>query len=439
MSSSLIFLEMNEVNFDYVHRYIQKGELPNFRAVFENHGYSRTSSNASYDELEPWIQWVSARTGKVYAEHNIFRLGDIVDSDIEQHWEFLEKKGFSVAAVSPINAANRTEKSQFWIPDPWVATQASGSKALEPLARAIKQAVNDNAEGSLTFQSKIALIKALVTMTPISSWSRYTRCLVGAARGQHWSKAILLDRLLADVFFNLWKKHLPNFSTLFLNAGAHIQHHYLFNSQVYDGDQKNPDWYIKEDVDPILEIYQLYDDIIGEALKLEARIMIATGLQQLPTENAIFYYRLLDHKGLLAKLGIEYTDVQTRMSRDFLVTCEDPAAAARCCSILGALSDANGIKLFELDNRSDSVFVTLIYSHEIAAGFTVMNESGEIVLDDFSREIVFVAVKNGHHDATGYYIDSGWNASERKAEIPVQELFELTINSVINSREIIRN
>ena len=36
------------------------------------------------------------------------------------------------------------------------------------------------------------------------------------------------------------EKIQPDFSNLFLNSGAHIQHHYLFNSKAYVGDIKNP-------------------------------------------------------------------------------------------------------------------------------------------------------------------------------------------------------
>jgi len=42
------------------------------------------------------------------------------------------------------------------------------------------------------------------------------------------AKALILDSLLVDVHFTLWIKYKPDFSNLFLNSGAHIQHHYLF-------------------------------------------------------------------------------------------------------------------------------------------------------------------------------------------------------------------
>lgn len=79
----------------------------------------------------------------------------------------------------------------------------------------------------------------------------------------------------------LWKKHKPDFSNLFLNSGAHIQHHYLFNSKAYQGDLKNPDWYCSVDFDPLIKILSEYDYQIGKLLKLkDVKLIIATGLHQ---------------------------------------------------------------------------------------------------------------------------------------------------------------
>ena len=49
------------------------------------------------------------------------------------------------------------------------------------------------------------------------------------------------------------EKNKPDFSNLFLNSGAHIQHHYLFNSKAYLGNIKNPEWYCPKDYDPLIQ------------------------------------------------------------------------------------------------------------------------------------------------------------------------------------------
>src|SRR3546814_4283540 len=58
-----------------------------------------------------------------------------------------------------------------------------------------------------------------------------------------WAKAAFLDRLLTDMTFSLMRKHRPDYVSLFLNAGAHIQHHHMYDSAIYPGNRSNPGWY----------------------------------------------------------------------------------------------------------------------------------------------------------------------------------------------------
>jgi hypothetical protein len=111
------------------------------------------------------------------------------------------------------------------------------------------------------------------------------------ARSHPWHKALLLDLLLSDLFVGEIKRTSPDFASLFLNAGAHIQHHYLFNAAPYTGSQSNPSWYIDKTQDPLLDVYKLYDNVIGEIIRLfpNRRLIIATGLHQDPHPANTFY------------------------------------------------------------------------------------------------------------------------------------------------------
>ena len=88
-------------------------------------------------------------------------------------------------------------------------------------------------------------------MSLCSRWSHYLKTVFKVKKPG--AKALILDSLLADVHLTLWKKHKPDFSNLFLNSGAHIQHHYLFNSKAYQGNIKNPEWYCPKDYDPLIQ------------------------------------------------------------------------------------------------------------------------------------------------------------------------------------------
>ncbi len=160
----LILLELNEINFDVVKYYIDRGiSLPAMNHVLKS-GLITTKAESEYDNLEPWIQWVSVHTGKEYEEHNVFRLGDFVNSKEEQFFEKVEKAGFNVGAISPMNAANRLKNPSYFIPDPWTQTKSDKSFLSKIISEAIAQSVNDNSQSRLTFKTILSLIFAFFIM-----------------------------------------------------------------------------------------------------------------------------------------------------------------------------------------------------------------------------------------------------------------------------------
>ncbi|WCL51254.1 hypothetical protein [Leptospira sp. GIMC2001] len=425
--TKLIFVELNEINFDYVERYISRGYLPNFKSIIAEYGYSSTSSEKNYSELEPWIQWVSVRTGKAYSEHKVFRLGDIEKSNINQHWEILESNGLEVAAISPINGSNRTKNSKFFIPDPWVNTPVSGDSFIQKYSKAVSQAVNDNASNSLKFDTIITIVSALLRYFQIGSIPSYIRGIWGALKGYHWSRSLVFERLIGDTFISLWKKYKPDFSTVFLNSGAHIQHHYLFSSEVYDGEFKNPDWYVPHRNDPVLEILEIYDEILADIIKLNCPIMIATGLTQIPYPRTTYYYRLKNHVDFFQRINFGKLKVVPRMSRDFLIECENKTESEQLSKYISNLQSKEGDKIFICDNRGSSIFVELIYDQEIKKDFSIFDINHNLVLEDFYIYVTFVAIKNGHHSELGYFIDST-KFQKKSDKVPVKELFNRIMN-----------
>ncbi len=421
----LILLELNELNFEYLEYYISLGYLPHFTRFFREHGYQETRSETDPQNLEPWIQWVSIHTGKPFAQHRVFRLGDTAEWELPQIWEYLEReKGLKVGAISPMNATNRLRNPAFFLPDPWTQTRPAGSFLLQKVHEAIAQTVNENAQNKINFKSGVYLTAGL-WYTNKKDGCRYGRELFRSLRSR-WFRAIFLDRFLSDIFLKLWKKKKPDFSSLFLNAAAHIQHHYLFNAKAYSGPNKNPPWYAKPDCDPLLDVYLLYDEILGKIRALgsreELRIMMATGLHQKPYEKVAHYYRLKNHAQFLKGLGVPFTSVEPRMSRDFLIQCASDHDAVKAESDLKGVTDDCGTQIFEVDNRGRSLFVTLSYPQEIRNGF-VAHASGKRV-HDFSRQVAFVALKNADHDGKGYFSDSACSAPESNKPFNVWEIYD---------------
>jgi hypothetical protein len=399
-----ILLGLNELNFDYIKFYISKGLLPNFKKIFEIQPPIETVSENDYKLLEPWVQWVTIHSGKSYKEHNIFRLGDIVNyPELSQIFEELEKEGLSVGAVSPFNAENRLKNPSFFVPDPWTKTNPSGNWVVKALYQAVHQSVNDNAKSKLNIKSMISLGLGLLLYVPMSRWSHYMKTVFNIKKPG--AKALILDSLLADVHLTLWKKNKPDFSNLFLNSGAHIQHHYLFNSKAYVGNIKNPEWYCLKDYDPLIHILSEYDKQIGELLKQkDLKIIIATGLHQQPHEYLTFYWRLKEHVKFAEMIGIKnFSEILPRMSRDFLVKFNKEADALNAEKLLNSFfASKDDTKIFDVDNRGISLFVELVYPNDIGDNDSIYSKETKFTLEKFKSYIAFVAIKNGEHNGIGY-------------------------------------
>lgn len=417
----VILLELNEINFEAVRAYSNAGELPELTQLLEAHGMATTVSETKYEYLEPWIQWVTAHTGLSLSEHGVFRLGDIVKHDLEQIWERIEQNGISVGAVSPMNAKNRTANARFFVPDPWTNTEVTGSFLLRKLYGAIAQAVNDNSQSRLELSSVFWLIAGALVYARPRNYARYLR-LVVTARKKPWNKAMFLDLLLADVFITLTRNKRPGFASLFVNSGAHIQHHYMFNSTVYSGGRRNPAWYVDEQADPVLEVYKLYDGIVADIRDRfpDARLMIATGLHQDPHPELTYYWRLRNHAEFLRRHEVPFVDVEPRMSRDFLIHSASQDDAAIAAEILESAESMAGDKLFYVDNRGSEIFAMLVYPGEIDDSFEFRLR--DRIVEGLRDDVAFVAIKNGSHNGLGYFVDTGERVTDSESQFPLAEL-----------------
>tara|TARA_B100001059_G_C17805633_1_gene568948 strand:+ start:802 stop:2097 length:1296 start_codon:yes stop_codon:yes gene_type:complete len=425
MNKKLILLQLNELNFDLVKNYAKKQNLENFNRIF-NYGIKLTQSEEEYSLLEPWIQWVSVNTGKSANEHKIFRLGDIHSSNHRQIYEIIEEKGYKVGAIIPMNTKNSLLNPAYFISDPWTKTDDSNNFLIKKISKTVSQIVNNNSSRKISISNLFfLLISFIIFLRPKNYFKSLFLIITGLKHKWRW--AILLDIFLADLHISLIKKHQPNFSSIFLNCSAHIQHHYLFNS--YSSKNKNPSWYLPNKMDPFNEIIKVYNQIIGDHFKLdEYQMIIATGLSQEIAPNIDFFYRLTDHNRFLKNLKIDYDSIYPRMTRDFLIEFKSNKKALEAEHILSSIETLDGFKIFGIiDNRGDSLFVSLTYNREIKDKLIIKSNSidKKINLKEYTS---FVAIKNGNHNSKGYVFFSEGIKSEKNKLLNVKDLFHIILN-----------
>ena len=166
MSLKLLLIQLNEINFDLVDKYLskaKKNKFYNLRIIKDTFKSFNTYAEDKYENLEPWIQWASVNLGKKFNQHKIFRLGDIVNFPKEkQIFEKIEDKGFKVGVVSPMNTENRLKNPSYFIPDPWTDTHSDNSSFSKRLLKMLKQTVNNNSSGKLSFNSVMIIIEIIL-------------------------------------------------------------------------------------------------------------------------------------------------------------------------------------------------------------------------------------------------------------------------------------
>lgn len=430
---SVISLELNELNFNTVKKYIEDGQLPNFGALFDRCQVRETVSEKKYKHLEPWIQWPTVYSGMSFDEHRLFRLGDSVDIEYQQIFERVENMtDRPVVAISPMNAVNRVSQRSIFVPDPWTKTNITGPWDCQIISKIINNLVNNNSHGlSLSLKDGLLFIACLTRNLNFMLLFPLLKELMRSIKNK-WARPLVLDLVLAMLFIAKVKKLNPVYASLFLNAGAHLQHHYTFSSSKYSGSLFNPEWFINSGVDPLIEVYKLYDRILGVITKVfpDRKIFVITGLSQLPNPKMVNYYRPKDYFGLLNQLGFgeTFTSIDSRMSRDFLVNFDSEKDANLFTQRLRAVKLSEGSQLFDADLRKNSVFCKVIYYGLPSKDLKILR-AGSCDLE-FSDEFSHVTIENGIHNTTGYVVRTDiTDFSPENRSIPLKSIHDELVSS----------
>ena len=394
---SVILIQLNEINFDFLNRqFLKKHPFPGFKKLMAEFDMQITHAENKYELLEPWIQWVSVYSGKKFEEHRVFHLGD-TEQISSENWllDKIEKTGLSIGCISPMNMPNRLKNPKFYIPDPWIKSNVSGGNFCKRVYEMLVQVVGDNSIGSISKKSFFTIIEVIFkTFRPSDFFYFLKICFKSYNR--KWYKALVLDYLIFRLHNTLNKNSHPKFSTVFFNAGAHIQHHYY---RWRDDKSKS------EKRDPLLDMFQFYDKLLLEYIQKTSEnhgLIIATGLSQEPFLKTQFYYRLKNHDKFLRKIGLIFEKVYPRMTRDFEIEFSSIKDNHKAQKLLKKCKVFNqDLALFgEFDNRVNRLFVTLTYPKEITEETRVILPNGTCM--KLNAEVVFVAKKNGMHCSKGY-------------------------------------
>lgn len=419
MKKKLIFISLNELNFDMISGYLSDPRLKNFKNLSKR--IYKTDCYEEYKNLEPWIQWPTIYTGRKASDHKQFRLGDSVNFDHKTIFNEIEDLGMSVGAISPMNLKNNLKSPSYFIPDPWTDTLSDKQFFSPIISKTIGYFVKSNSNLKFNIKYLFFLFLIFLRFSKISNFLLYVKLFFSSFNCK-WRKALFLDLLINDIHYSLFKKNKPDFSHFFLNGFAHIQHHYMFNSIITGKKNLNPKWYINQNSDPIKDALLVYENILDNYLdKKNIELVIATGLTQVPYDRTKFYYRLINHQLFFEKLEIKIEGVQELMSRDFYLIFKNAQDAKNALNKIKNISDENDKNFFgDFQQMDNKLFVSFIYDIEIK---DQQIKHYKIKISEF---VNFVALKNGMHSSKGFIYTSF--SSKLLGVVNITKIKEIILN-----------
>jgi hypothetical protein len=372
----IILIELNELTPELMERFMGSGRLTNFERFKSESLVYKTHAAEQPSELEPWIQWPTVHSGLDYDEHRLLNLdeGHLLQSP--RLWDIFSRAGKRSLVFGSMNAAVKPDFDGWFLPDPW-CTEAKPSIELVGLFAFIQRHVLDysNDRVALTKKDYASVLMFLMKHgLSIETVLRIFGQLIQDRSGvNRWKRAVLLDKILFDVFRWYWVKHQPSFSTFFANSTAHFQHSYWRNMEPELFLNKPSDYENDQYAGAIQFGYEEMDRLISGFLDLaddDTTLVFLTALSQQPClkyeeSGGAFFHRPRDFERFLRFSGVEsFKAIAPVMTHQFHVDFDSETKAALASKILSSFI-FNSRRLLEVEQKGARVFVGCDIYHAI--------------------------------------------------------------------------
>jgi hypothetical protein len=415
----LIIVEFNELSYSLILKFMDRDLLPNFK-YFHTHGQIKfTDANEKGSLLNPWVQWVTAHTGKEFNEHQVARLNESKKASEHFIWNKLSIEGKKCWICGSMNTSIDENFNGFYIPDPWSTdSKAYPQEKFKDYMNFVIQSVQGHNTGTqvspkdfLTFMMKNGLRFKTIFKTVLQLISEKLDPT------KKWKRAGILDMLQFDLFRSVLKKESPDFSTFFLNSVAHYQHHYW--------DAFDPSLFTNENIptdsrkSAILEGYKSMDRILGDLMNItdsSTEIILCTGLSQVPynhgttSDSKRYYYRIINSDLLDSKFNLKENYIyKPVMAEQFHLEFKTEEQASKTYKYLKQYKmESNDYfhvgsnDLFLLSLESNIVYVQCRCTKQVNTDAKIISPENEAI-DFYSVFYDMKDVKTGVHDPKGLF------------------------------------
>jgi hypothetical protein len=395
----LMLIELNEFSVDLFERGVRELKLPSIQRMLGMRSSTTTTDDmVEHRGLDPWVQWVSMHTGVPSSVHGIIHLGDApAKLGVKQLWEQLSDRGITSGIWGAMNATRGNAKNcKFFLPDPWTFTEMAYPEKINDLLALPRYYSKNYLDVSKHEFVKNTLKLAKYVFGSGALW-KIIRNLPLISRGilrngiNNAMLFSLFDLFSATLFLQQRRRAPTQFSLIFLNSIAHLQHH-----RWEAGNNLT-----KDVAFGLLAIDRVLEMIFADAGKHEA-IMVMNALTQrnISHEKPRICYRQINPARFLQAIGLDFKSVEQLMTNDahvFFETRDLRDAAAECLK----RASLQGLPLFDVDtNASDDtkLFYQVDFWEELAADETIEINGRTINFLDHFEAIV---ARTGAHVREG--------------------------------------
>lgn len=394
----MLLLEINEFNPDLMRQAADELRAENLHYLLSLPcSHTTTDDKEERFGLDPWVQWVSIHTGKTSAQHGVKHLGDVPQLADEQIWETLSKRGLRCGVWGAMNASRGdTPNCAFFLPDPWTFSEWAHPPELNDLlsfpryfsknygdldkTRALRELAK-----LLRFCLRPRIALALLPIIP-------TLVKHVFKHGFHeYLLFALFDLVNAKLFVHYYRREKPDFTILFMNSLAHLQHH---------------KWTSKEHLSAEMRVaFTLFDQVLGilrRGIPETEQLIVANAFTQYCSydQNEFLHRQINPHQFLVAA-GIEFDRVEQAMTNDGHVFFDSAAGALKAANILEQAT-VNGKPAFHVEsggNTPEKIFYQVIVWEPLPAD-AVLSINGKKIR--FFDQFEVITRRTGSHLQQGH-------------------------------------
>jgi hypothetical protein len=395
-SARVLVIELNEFNPEFLARMAERMDLVHVSKIFSmQRAETSTADLVEHQGLDPWVQWVGVHCGKPTTEHGVRRLGATRTQNFPQIWHLVAQRGYTWGVWGAMNAPlGDPFGCKFFMPDPWSFDEEAYPARLNDLLALPRYA----ATNYLEMDRKEALLSALRLIrffAPPSHWplltdfaARTVRALASTSPSVH-TFSTLFDYLSVLYFSRLRRTSHPDFSLIFLNHIAHLQHQFWAV-----GDEQHPEMSLG-----LRMIDAMFGVLLGGRAAGEALIVMNGLKQENVARRGYHVYRQIHPDATLRAIGVEQGRVEQCMTHDAHVLFDtvDHADAAQARLERCELSDGHAAFFVERESPLQ-VFYQLAFEHQVAP-------STELLCDD--RTLRFYDLFQLICERTGAHVPQG--------------------------------